>query len=118
MCNIGSYRAVYSFRVSWHSGRCCNYGNSINRYAINDMQAINQLYLFHDEATLQSFRQCHKCDTHTMVCYVHCVICGFIKLYKHDFEVIKYMSYNHLALGPVALGLGDHKPDIALCGIT
>ena len=25
--------------------------------------------------------------------YVHCVVCGFIKLYKHDFEVMKYNCY-------------------------
>ena len=29
----------------------------------------------------------------TLVWYVHCVVCGFIKLYKHDFEVIKYIGY-------------------------
>ena len=53
-----------------------------------------------------------------MVLYMHC---GFIKLYEHDFEVIKYISYvtctisayNYLVVEPVALGLGDYKPDIA-----
>ena len=43
--------------------------------------------------------------------------CGFIKLYKHGFEVmivmscplVQYQVYNHLALG-----LSDYKPDIAL----
>ena len=24
---------------------------------------------------------------------MHCVVCGFIKLYKHDFEVMKYINY-------------------------
>ena len=28
--------------------------------------------------------------------------------------LVLYQAYNHLVLGPVALGLGDHKPDIAL----
>ena len=41
------------------------------------------MYICHDEATLQSFA----------MCYVHCVVCGFIKLYKHDFEVMKYICY-------------------------
>ena len=30
--NIGSYRLVYNFPVSWHSGRHRNYGNSIIQY--------------------------------------------------------------------------------------
>ena len=28
--------------------------------------------------------------------------------------LVQYQAYNHLALGPAALGLGDYKPDIAL----
>ena len=48
---------------------------------------------------------------------MHCVVCGLIKLYKHDFEVMLVMSsplvQYHLALKPAALGLGDYKPDIA-----
>ena len=56
--------------------------------------------IFHEEATLQSCRQSYKCATCTVVLYVHCVVCGFIKLYKHDFEVMKYnywlyQVYNH-----------------------
>ena len=47
----------------------------------------------HGEATLQSFGQCYKCAKFTVVSYMHCVVCGFIKLYKHDFEVIKYIGY-------------------------
>ena len=50
-------------------------------------------------------------------------ICGFINLYKHDFEVMKYIfvmscplvqyqAYNHLALEPATLGLRDYIPDI------
>ena len=41
----------------------------------------------------------------SMFILLHCVVCGFIKLYKHDFEVMKYINYvmptrahNHLAL--------------------
>ena len=71
----------------------------------------------HDEATLQNFQWCHKCgDMYTVVSYMHCVICGFIKLYKHELEVMKYISYvmqyelyNHLTPR-----LGGYKPDIAL----
>ena len=37
------------------------------------------------------FKACN--DTCTIVGYVHCVVCGFINLYKCDFEVIKYTSY-------------------------
>ena len=39
------------------------------------------VYICHDEATLQSFQQCYKCDTYTMfdVCTVWFV---FIKLYN------------------------------------
>ena len=71
----------------------------------------------HDEATLQSFWQSHKCDTCTMVWDVHCVVCGFIKLYKHDFEVTKYIGYVMptcaIISSPSSLWLGDYKPDIA-----
>ena len=30
--------------------------------------------------------------------------------------LVQYQVYNHLALGPTALELGDYKPDIALVG--
>ena len=51
-------------------------------------------------------------------------LCG-LWLYKHDFEVMKYISmssplvqyqdYNHLSpYGQAALRPGDYKPDIAL----
>ena len=29
-------------------------------------------------------------------------------------SLVQYQHYNHLALGPTALGLGDYKPDVAL----
>ena len=28
--------------------------------------------------------------------------------------LVQYQAYNHLALGPAALGLSDYKPDIPL----
>ena len=28
--------------------------------------------------------------------------------------LVQYQAYNHLALGPAVLGLGDYKPDTAL----
>ena len=31
--------------------------------------------------------------------------------------LVHYQAYNHLTLGPTALGLGDYKPDIALMDI-
>ena len=34
-----------------------------------------------------------KASNGGMYHHVHCVVCGFIKLYKHDFEVMKYISY-------------------------
>ena len=46
----------------------------------------------HDEATLQTFPQCYNV-LRAPWSDVHCVICGFIKLYKYDFEVKKYIGY-------------------------
>ena len=31
--------------------------------------------------------------------------------------LVQYQAYNHLALGSVALVLGDYKPDIALAAV-
>ena len=48
--------------------------------------------------------------------YMHCVVCGLIKLYKQldmSSPLVQYQAYNHLTLTPAALGLGDYKPDIA-----
>ena len=60
----------------------------------------------------------YKCDMYTLVWYLYCVVgLWFIKLYKHDFEVMKslvmscplvqYQAYNHLPLQPEALWLDD-----------
>ena len=48
---------------------------------------------------------------------VICVVCGFIKLFKHDFEVMKYIGFvmpNIRLIITLPSGLGDYKPNIAL----